>query len=155
MAVCSKTCLLSAVFIISMIYMHNMSQKSSVVQNYQKQLPKELNELYSKIKDERLTIYYKGYILGFVLSLIVIFLGKRNKLTISSIVCTVIVVSFITNYFYYMLSPKTTYMLEHIKDEKQTKAWLEMYRAMQVFYHSGLVLGIIAVAIFAYAFRCF
>jgi len=29
-----------------------------------------------------------------------------------------------------------------------------MYRGMQVYYHTGLVLGIIAIGIFAYAFRC-
>ena len=44
-------------------------------------------------------------------------------------------------------------MLDYIKTPEQTKAWLQMYRGMQVYYHSGLVLGIIAVGVFAFAFR--
>jgi len=158
---CSISCSLALVFIISMIYMHNASSKSNTVQNYQKQLPADLQDLYKKIVNERLRIYYFGYILGFILSAIIIFYnysvskGRRGKnMSTASIVCTVIAVSFITNYFYYILSPKTNWMLDHIKTEEQTKAWLKMYRSMQVYYHTGLVLGIIAVAFFALAFRC-
>jgi hypothetical protein len=44
-------------------------------------------------------------------------------------------------------------MLDYIKTPAQTKAWLHMYRGMQIYYHSGLVLGIIAVGVFAFAFR--
>ena len=69
-------------------------------------------------------------------------------------VCLVLATSFITNYFYYILSPKKNWMLNYIKTPEQTKAWLVMYRKMQVYYHTGLVLGIIAIGIFAYAFRC-
>jgi hypothetical protein len=45
-------------------------------------------------------------------------------------------------------------MLNHVKDEEQVKAWLIMYKEMQYNYHMGLVLGIIAVGVFAFAFRC-
>ena len=59
-----------------------------------------------------------------------------------------------TNYFYYMLSPKTDWMLSHMNNEKEIKSWLLMYREMQFNYHMGLALGIIAVGILAFAFRC-
>jgi hypothetical protein len=45
-------------------------------------------------------------------------------------------------------------MLNHITTSEQNKAWLAMYRGMQVYYHTGLVLGLFAIGIFAYAFRC-
>uniref|UniRef100_A0A6C0F4T8 Uncharacterized protein n=1 Tax=viral metagenome TaxID=1070528 RepID=A0A6C0F4T8_9ZZZZ len=157
---CSISCSFALIFIVSMIYMHNAASKSSTMQNYQKQLPADLQNLYKKIVNERLGIYYFGYVLGFILSAIIIFYnysirkGKSGGLSTASIVCIVIAVSFLTNYFYYILSPKTNWMLDHIKGEDQTKAWLKMYRNMQVYYHSGLVLGIIAVAFFALAFRC-
>jgi hypothetical protein len=44
-------------------------------------------------------------------------------------------------------------MLNHITTPEQTQAWLEMYRGMQVYYHTGLVLGLAAVGVFAYSFR--
>lgn len=95
--------------------------------------------------------------MGFILAFFIIIYNyslKRNKLTTMNIVCIVIVISFFTNYFYYILSPKTDWMLNHINSPEQTKAWLTMYREMQVNYHMGLVIGIIAVGILAYAFRC-
>ena len=154
---CSATCLVATALIISMIYFQNATTKSKVVQMYKEQLPANLQIRYEKITTERLRIYYYGYILGFILSFIIIMYNyslKRNKLTNMNIVCITIVVSFFTNYFYYILSPKTDWMLNHINSPEQTKAWLTMYRAMQVNYHMGLVIGIIAVGVFAFAFRC-
>ncbi len=159
---CSSTCLLATALIIAMIYFQNATTKSKIVQEYKKQLPSNLQKLYEKLSAERLRINYYGYTLGLVLSLIIILynynLTKNNKLQLSktntSLVCLVIVVSFFTNYFYYILSPKSTYMLEHINSPEQTKAWLVMYREMQYNYHMGFVIGVVAVGVLAYAFRC-
>jgi uncharacterized protein YacL len=154
---CSATCLLATALIIAMIYFQNATTKSKIVQEYKKQLPSNLQNLYEKISAERMRLNYYGYTLGLILSLIIIFYNynsKRNKLTNTSLVCLVIVVSFFTNYFYYILSPKSTYMLEHINSPEQTKAWLAMYREMQYNYHFGFVIGIVAVGVLAFAFRC-
>ena len=154
---CSVTCLVATALIIAMIYFQNATTKSKIVQEYKKQLPSNLQNLYEKIAAERMRLNYYGYSLGLILSLIIIlynYNSKRNKLTTTSLVCLVIVVSFFTNYFYYILSPKSTYMLEHINSPEQTKAWLAMYREMQYNYHFGFVVGIIAVGVLAFAFRC-
>jgi hypothetical protein len=71
-----------------------------------------------------------------------------------SLVCTVMATCFLTNYFYYVLSPKSDWMLNHMKKQEEVNAWLQMYKSMQYNYHMGMALGIIAVAIFASAFRC-
>jgi len=153
---CTISCLISAVFLIGMIYMTFSIANSQIILKYKSQLPENLQKIYEQITNERTTIYYKGYILGIILSLFIIlgnvYLG-HTILSTMSMVCLVLATSFITNYFYYILSPKKNWMLNHIKTPEQTKAWLEMYRKMQVYYHSGLVLGIIAIGIFAYAFR--
>ena len=154
---CSITCLIATALIIATIYFQNATTKSKIVQEYKKQLPSNLQNLYEKLAAERLKINYYGYSLGLVLSLIIIWYNyslKHNKLTNTSLVCLVIVVSFFTNYFYYILSPKSTYMLQHINSPEQTKAWLTMYREMQYNYHFGFVLGVIAVGVLAFAFRC-
>ena len=154
---CSETCLVATALIIAMIYFQNATTKSKIVQEYKKQLPSNLQNLYEKLSTERLRINYYGYTLGLVLSLIIIlynYTSKRNKLTNTSLVCLVIVVSFFTNYFYYILSPKSTYMLDHINSVEQTKAWVAMYREMQYNYHLGFVIGVVAVGVLAFAFRC-
>lgn len=155
---CSITCLVATALIIAMIYFQNATMKSKIVQEYKKQLPSNLQNLYEKITLERLRLNYYGYGLGLLLSVIIILynnsLKNKAKLTNTALVCLVIVVSFLTNYFYYILSPKSTYMLEHINSPEQTKAWLAMYREMQYNYHFGMVVGIIAVGVLAFAFRC-
>ena len=153
---CYISCILATIFVISSIFMTNMTEKNKTIQTYQSQLPSKLQDLYMKITKERQHIYYCGYALGLILSIIIIVYKNQNRFQMSNgtMVCTVITISFITNYFYYMLSPKSTYMLEHINSPEQTKAWLAMYRAMQYYWHAGLVLGIVATMFLALAFRC-
>lgn len=155
--VCSISCSISAVFIIGMIYFYNATAKSAIVQHYKEKLPHDLKQRYDNITKERMRISYYGYILGFILSLLVIFYNlkrKGQKLNNTSIVCIVVSTCFLTNYFYYILSPKTDWMLNHMTNQEEVRIWLQMYRQMQVYYHSGLVLGIIAVGIMGFAFRC-
>jgi hypothetical protein len=154
---CYISCALATIFVISSIFMSNATQTNKTIQHYQSQLPSNLQNLYAKITEERKRIYYYGYALGLVLSAIVIYYNNntsRIKMTNTTMVCMTITISFLTNYFYYMLSPKSTYMLQHINSPEQTKAWLIMYKAMQYYWHAGLVLGIVAVAFLAIAFRC-
>jgi uncharacterized protein YacL len=120
-------------------------------------MPVELQKRYEKIAMERMTISYYGYGLGLLFSLLIIFYNvkiKTNRMNTFSMVCTVIATCFLTNYFYYILSPKSDWMLNHTTNQEQVKAWLIMYREMSYNYHAGLALGIIAVGIFAFAFRC-
>jgi hypothetical protein len=131
--------------------------KSQIIQKYKSQLPMNLLSTYIEITNERFRIYNFGYFLGFILSIMIIYYNTqitKNKMGNLGMVCLVIAVSSIVNYFYYILSPKTKWMLNEIKSEEQTKAWLEMYRHMQIYYHSAFVLGIIGVGLFAYSFRC-
>ena len=154
---CAISCMVSSIFIIGMIYFYNMTDKSTIVKHYKEKLSSDLQKRYDKISKERQTISYQGYILGIVLSLFIIFYNlkiKSSKMSNTSLVCTVIATAFITNYFYYMLHPKSDWMLNHLQNKEEVKAWLLMYREMSYNYHMGLVLGIIAVGVLAFAFRC-
>ena len=153
--VCSISCSIATIFIIGMIYFYNATSKNATVIRYRQQLNTQQREAYDKITKERLQISMQGYGLGLILSgLIIYFNYKKKQLKSTSLVCTVLATSFLTNYFYYMLSPKSDWMLNHVESREQTHAWLQMYRTMQLYYHSGLVLGIIGVGVMAYAFRC-
>jgi len=154
---CTISCMISAIFVIGMIYFYNLTDKSEIVKHYKSSLSSDLQKRYEKISKERTNISYQGYALGVILSLGIIFYNlkiKGGKLTTSALVCTVIATAFVTNYFYYILSPKSDWMLNHLQNKEEIKAWLLMYREMQFNYHLGLVLGIIAVGILAFAFRC-
>lgn len=154
---CSISCMISAVFIIGMIYFYNMTDKSEIVKHYKEKLPTDLQKRYELITKERKMLSYQGYVLGVALSLCIIIYNlkfRSQKMSTSAMVCFVIATSFLTNYFYYILSPKSDWMLNHTTNQDQVKAWLIMYREMSVNYHTGLALGIIAVGVLAFAFRC-
>ena len=155
--VCSISFFISIMFIIAMIYSNIAAYENKTIKNYKDQLPNNLKDVYDRICKERLKIYYQGYILGLFLSLIIIIYNykvKENKLSLFSIICIVLATSFITNYFYYTLYPKTDWMLNNITDQSQVKIWLNMYKHMKIYYHTGLLLGLIAIIILAVAFRC-
>jgi hypothetical protein len=154
---CALSCSISAIFIIGMIYFYNMTGKSEIVKHYKTSLSSDLQKRYDKISQERLMIGYQGYALGIILSLGIIFYNlkiKGSKMNTTTLVCTVVASAFVTNYFYYMLHPKSDWMLNHLQNKEEVRAWLLMYREMQYNYHMGLVLGIIGVGILAFAFRC-
>jgi len=154
---CSITCIFSAVFVVAMIFMTNWMTTNQTTLKYQNQLPEHLQQTYMSIVKERTQIFYTGYALGLFLALFVIFYNmkiKQQKMNWPSMVCLTVFIAFLTNYFYYVLSPKTKWMLNSIDTPEQTKAWFEMYRTMQLYYHGSLVLGIIAIGLVAFAFRC-
>ena len=154
---CSVTCAISAVFIIGMIYFYNRTSKSEIVKTYKEQVPPKLRILYEKLSVERMRISFYGYVLGLIVSLFIIFYNikvKKRSLSNVSLVCLVTTTCFLTNYFYYILSPKSDWMLNHINDGRVAKLWAKMYREMQFNYHMGIVLGIMAVGMLAFAFRC-
>jgi hypothetical protein len=154
---CTISCMISAIFVIGMIYFYNMTDKSAIVKHYKSSLSSDLQKRYEKITKERTNIGYQGYVLGVILSLGIIFYNlkiKHLKMKTTSLVCTVTATAFITNYFYYILSPKSDMMLNHMSNQEEVKSWVLMYREMQYNYHMGLVLGIIGVGILAFAFRC-
>jgi len=154
--VCRWSCLAAFAIIVSMVYSTNAIHRLDVVRKYKEQLPADLKRRYESISLERRNIYYQGYLLGFLLSLLVIYTNKNmgRRLGTLSMLCTVVVVSFLTNYFYYILTPKSDWMLNHIQNPDQTKAWLRLYQTMQKYHHGGFALGLVAMVFVALAFRC-
>jgi hypothetical protein len=134
-----------------------MTDKNAIVKHYKEMLSPELQKRYEKISQERRSISYYGYGLGLLLSLFLIFYYiqiKNMKMSAIALMCMATATTFLTNYFYYMLSPKSDWMLNHISNQVELQAWLQMYKGMQYNYHMGMALGIVAVGIFASAFRC-
>ena len=163
MGCCSLTCFIAILFLVANVY----TMLSVDCKDGKKKLYALLNDnqkkIHQKIVEERKSIYFRGYGVGLILSSILIFVYKymiksnkkyKDVLSISTIVCMVGAITFTTNYLYYILSPKTTYMVQHLNNKQQIDEWLKIYRTMQIKYHVGLVLGIVAIMIFAYANRC-
>ena len=68
-------------------------------------------------------------------------------------VCVAVVISTLFSYFYYILSPKTKFMISLLKTDEMREDWFKLYKSMQYYYHASYALGAVAVGVFAYAFR--
>jgi len=156
MSHCTLTCFIAFVIVVAMVAMSLMVSNDPFIQSYHNQLPDDLKVAHNNIVAERQSIFFTGYLIGFVVSVFVIIFSVnvlKNRMPVAGMVCLVVVVSTLVNYFYYILSPKSNYMVELLKTDKQREDWLQVYKSMQYYYHSSFVLGAVAVGVFAYAFR--
>ena len=154
---CKTTCSISIVLLIANIYVMFNVDKNKLKNNFIKLLNFHQKQLYESLIIERRNIYFQGYIIGLLFAVLYLFfinhyLGK--KINQSVIICGVGFIVFTTNYLYYILKKKSTFIIEHLNNKEQIKAWLEIYKSMQFKYHLGLVLGIIAAMVFSYANKC-
>lgn len=161
MGCCGLTCFIAILFLVANVYTMLSVDCKTTKERLYSLLNENQKNIHQKIVEERKSIYFRGYGVGLILSCILIFVYKyvinpsnKKKMSIWMIVCMVGAITFTSNYLYYILSPKTTYMVQHLDNKEQIDEWLKIYRTMQVKYHTGLVLGIVAIMIFAYANRC-
>jgi hypothetical protein len=148
--VCATSCAIAFILIVANIYC--CSGNSQTNQEYLRHLSPENKQRYELITKERLGIYFMGLLLGFILSMIIVVSCKKYFTGLrGGMLCMIAAITFSVNYFYYILSPKSDWMVLHLKSGDETKAWLDVYRTMQYRYHIGLILGILAVVAFGNA----
>tara|TARA_Y100000741_G_scaffold352314_1_gene324266 strand:+ start:6829 stop:7305 length:477 start_codon:yes stop_codon:yes gene_type:complete len=156
---CKLTCGIAIMFIIATIWMNiSMRDKSTFETTYLKLLDNHQKDIYNKIKIERANIAMSGYGAGLLLSLLLIVLNyissRKHSLSTTSMACLTGAVTFSVQYFYYILSPKTDFMVLHLESREQREAWLKIYKQCQYNYHLGLVIGIIGAILLSASFKC-
>ena len=152
---CKTSCLISLVFIFAMIFTNLSLDKYEVVKNFKDTLNEKQKKTYKDITDERRKIYYQGFLIGLLLSIIIVYLFNKSLSPVfnkTSTLCIVGATSFLTNYLYYILTPKSDYMLLHLTNKNQINEWLNVYKKMQYINHLGFALGIVGVVILSNAF---
>ncbi len=145
MEICSISCLLSLVFLIAAVYKFVSLDKELYHKDFVDLLTEEQLKKYKKIVEERKSICFEGYGMGLVVGIILVIFNvyqKKRKLTRLSMACIVASTMFIVQYFYYILYPKSDWILLHLNTDEQKKKWLDIYRVMQRSCHEGVALGI-------------
>jgi hypothetical protein len=137
MKCCTTSCGIAATLIAGMAYCTYMGNRNKLVQDYMRTLTPDQQQTYEKITGERRGIYLRGFGWGLLLS---------------ALLCSVAAITLATNYFYYVLSPKSDWMVLHFNTKSDSANWLRVYRGMQVNYHVGLVLGIAGTVLLSNAF---
>jgi len=104
-------------------------------------LTPELAERHSNIVKERRNQYIQGIVLGMIIGGIILYvyqwkvIEKFHKIVLFSAITLFVAM------IYYLLMPKSDYMLKHLQNEQQNRAWLDIYKSMQSRYIVGIILG--------------
>lgn len=155
MKFCSVSCLISVVFFVSALFKLMTMDKEMYDKGFSKTLSSEQLSKYKNIVEERKNISLRGYGLGFALAIGIIVFNmsmKKEKLTKMSMICTTASTVFIVQYLYYILAPKSDWILLHLNTQEQKERWLDIYRTMQYNCHLSVALGIIAAAALSNSF---
>lgn len=146
--VCVITCSLAVGFVAaSLLVMITKSDKHLKLRNA---LEEQSRGAYDKIVAERTKLFIKGSIIGLIAALLFYFWAK-NKMNNVSIVCLFISIIFIVQVLFYILTPKSDYILNHIKTQEQAKLWYDVYKDMKFKYHLGFIIGIVGYGVLCYS----
>lgn len=157
--ICGWTCFVATMFILANIVFTILMDKHGEVAKYQDSLDEKQMKVYQKIVNERKNIALQGYGLGLGLSVGYLvsrhFITKRKGSFLSSSVsslCLTATVTFIVQYFYYILSPKSDWMLNQLTNEQQKQQWLKVYRTYSWNYHLSMLIGLVGAGLLGYSF---
>ena len=123
----------------SMLACMILSNKGKYNSAFENLLNSEQKQKYNSIKKERLRIYFEGQILGVILALL---LTSKVNLDKCKKICLFITVILGVNYLYYILHPKSDYILRHLNCKQQIDAWLKQYIHMKNLHKIGFILGL-------------
>tara|TARA_Y100000591_G_C21764021_1_gene661741 strand:+ start:373 stop:858 length:486 start_codon:yes stop_codon:yes gene_type:complete len=159
--ICKTTCAVALVFLAGTIYT-SYAKSYGTIKPFLATLNDFQQQKYDEIAKERRDLSLKGYGLGFALSLFFIifnYVSKSSskssyKISYKGMICLAVSTTLVVQYLYYILSPKSDWMVNYLMTSEQKHAWLKVYRTMQFNWHAGIALGLITIALFATAFRC-
>ena len=144
------SCALAAGLIFG-ILMTSIPKNKTKIDKLKKSLDKKQKEIYENLSKERLRLYIQGLILGFVISVLYLYLFKYKVNTCN--LCNCLVITFGVAALYYLIYPKTDYIINYIQDEQQRKLWLDVYRHMQLKYYGGISVGVIIYILLALFYK--
>ena len=145
--VCYISCAFAVAFLAASLYI----MLTSCNKNYPVDLTTDQEKIYQDIVKERLKIYLIASVVGAVLGLIYVF-WMRTKIQTVPLICTAVLIFFLTQIVVYMIYPKSDYMLNHVTSNEQAKAWLDMYNQMMKKFWIGFFIGLIGYALLCLAF---
>ncbi len=144
---CQVGCMIAVALFAGQLYVMFNYNKHKLLDRFDALLNQEQKARYKNIIDERMKLYVHGMILGVVLGFL--YLGMVPSQTLGRACIFTMIVLGINN-MYYILMPKSDYMVPHLTTKEQRVAWLHIYREMQYRCKMGFVLGLLGYLILGY-----
>ena len=146
---CVTQCGIAVIIIFAQMHMMLTCHRSPVFQEFEKSLNNEQQIIYKKVVYERMSLYFKGQMIGLLIGICLLYLAYLNRNNQNNNIkyfniCGLIVLISVVSYLYYSLSPKTTFMLSHLNSKEQNDKWLNIYKEMKNCSITSYLFGIIA-----------
>ena len=135
--------LLTANLTVTLTAVHNGSEK-----HFYRSLTVRQRMRYKAIVEERRTLYLQGLLCGVILAAFAIAAYRsfrKDRYPPAAEVCMPGGIALLTTYLYYLLSPKSDYMILHLDSRALREEWMKITQAMTRKYHLGLLLGVVGV----------
>ena len=139
---CVLVCSAAAAFFGGMVFVSLNPYSKDKLDKFMGLLTADQQTLYREISRERMHIYLMGLVLGLLLGFIYLYHGVKAAGLART--CGFVFITMATTYLFYLLYPKSKYMLTYLTTDDQRAAWLDVYRSMQYKQYMGMVLGVIA-----------
>ena len=143
------SCIIGITLILSSIIMSILNLKKDKFNNFVDMLDTEQKRKYNEIIVERITIYNIGMVVGVILGVLYYYYNKKDK----DIFCKVITIMTVSNIGIYYFYPKKPLMLNYLTDEKQVKAWADIYTTMKNRWMQSIVLGFIGYLFISFSMK--
>jgi hypothetical protein len=149
--VCSTSLILALGLMGASVATSLSSRSLALKSDFCKTLNDEQRKAYLEIIDERMSLYTQGLAVGLIAGALYIAMLPVNKREPTpSVIGSFALIVLGVQFLYYMLSPKTKWMLNIVKTEEQTRKWLEIYRYMSLRWYSGMAMGLAGALVGCY-----
>ena len=138
------SCVVAFVLLLSSILMHFFIDKKD---DFLLTLNESQKIKYKEIIQERLKIYIFGMIIGLILGFIYIYIYSEDKFKVCKFVAIVLVTKLTFYYFY----PKSDFMLYHLTETNQVKAWTDVYRNYKNAWRNSLIIAILSYVLLSFS----
>ena len=139
------SCAIAFVLLLSSILMHFFIDKKD---DFMLTLNESQKKKYKDIILERFKIYIFGMILGLVLGFLYAYIYNEDRFKVCKFVSIVLVTKLTFYYFY----PKSDFMLYHLTETEQVKAWTDVYRNYKNAWRNSLIIATISYILLSFSF---
>ena len=139
------SCAIAFVLLLSSIIMHFLIDKKD---DFLLTLNESQKKKYKDIIQERFKIYIFGMILGLVLGFLYVYIYNEDRFKVCKFVSIVLVTKLTFYYFY----PKSDFMLYHLTETEQVKAWTDVYRNYKNAWRNSLIIATISYILLSFSF---
>lgn len=144
---CGTACAVAIIFAISTLFFPLLLNRKAIM-GYKREFPIVAQRALRAATRERAGLAFEGLVLGMIAGMFLVLLaGKMGKM---SSVCTLAATAFVVQFFYYMLSPKSVWVLKHLHTPGERHSWLRLYREYQKAYYGSIIAGIVGAGLLGY-----